>query len=273
MTSLLAWVGVDSRGPSSCYLASDSRISWGKNTYFDCGRKLFTCAHSADLFGYCGDVLFPSLLLSQISELIDRQSIVGEAVLRHAALLSLAKTSFENYPESQRRAFTILHCTRNSTGMSSSFHLWRTDWSPTTSWLDQEIDLPTSSAIILAIGTGKNAIASNDALWRQSEVGRTSRAVFSAFCDSLQSGEDHYSGGAPQLVGLYRTRAGETIGAIYRDARFLLGVPMTMAEADLMDVEWRNELFERCDGSSMKLLQGAQRHARPERPWKNGKGS
>jgi hypothetical protein len=266
MTSLLAWVGVDSRSPASCYLASDSRISWEQNTYFDCGRKLFTCAHSADLFGYCGDVLFPSLLLSQISELIDRQSIAGEAIMRHAVLLSIAKASFENYPEAQRRAFTILHCARNSTGMSSSFHLWRTDWNPTASWSDQEIDLPTRSALILAVGSGKNAVESDDDLWRRSDVGRTSRAVFSAFCDSLQSGKDRRSGGAPQLAGLYRTGAGENFGTIYRGARFLLGVPMTMVEADLMDVEWRNELFERCDGSSMKRLQDAQRHARPKRP-------
>jgi hypothetical protein len=82
-------------------------------------------------------------------------------------------------------------------------------------------------------------------------VGRTSRAVFSAFCDSFRSGTDSFSGGAPQLVGLYRKGVGESFGIIYQNARYLFGVPAGPDEAALMALEWRNELFERCDVLSL----------------------
>ena len=61
MTSLLAWVGVDSRHLSSIYLASDSRISWGDVANWDFGRKLFASTKYPEIIGYVGDVLFPSL--------------------------------------------------------------------------------------------------------------------------------------------------------------------------------------------------------------------
>jgi hypothetical protein len=265
MTSLISWVGVDSRGPASLYLASDSRISWGRGSHWDMGRKLFTCRQSPDLFGYCGDVLFPSLLLSQVSERIDLGFKVSQGTaMRHTAFLSVAEASHECYPAAQRRAFTILHSARDSSGMSSVFHLWRTSWDPLSGWSDEEIGLPTESVLILAVGSGESTVASYDDAWRRSEVGRTSRAVFSAFCDSLRSGTDSFSGGAPQLVGLYRKGVGESFGIIYQNARYLFGVPAGPDEAALMALEWRNELFERCDVLSLKHMSGAQRHARPK---------
>jgi len=148
--------------------------------------------------------------------------------------------------------------------MTSAFHLWRTDWSFATGWTDQEINLPTESVLVVAVGSGESNVASYDARWRHSEAGRTSRSVFSAFCDSLKSGNDLFSGGAPQLVGLYRTGVGESFGIVYRGQRHLLGLPVGQAEAAAVDVEWRNELFERCDGSTMDSVGGAQRHARPK---------
>ena len=35
MTLLVAWTGIDSRGPASVYIATDSRLSWGKQSFFD----------------------------------------------------------------------------------------------------------------------------------------------------------------------------------------------------------------------------------------------
>ena len=40
MTTLAAWVSVDSEKPSACYLVSDSRITW-PNGHWDSGQKLF----------------------------------------------------------------------------------------------------------------------------------------------------------------------------------------------------------------------------------------
>jgi hypothetical protein len=180
MTSLIAWIGVDSRGPASAYLASDSRISWASGAHWDIGRKLFTSEKSADLF-------------------------------------------------------------------------------------DDAVMLPSESVLVLTVGSGESTVARYDAAWRKTEVGRTSRAVFSAFCEALKSGADHFSGGAPQLVGIYRRGHGETFGVIYQGERYVLGVSISSDQAGKLAVEWRNELFERCDGPSMERLEGAQRHSRPRR--------
>lgn len=41
MTLLASWIAVDSRKPSSIYILSDSRISWGSAAKFDFGKKVF----------------------------------------------------------------------------------------------------------------------------------------------------------------------------------------------------------------------------------------
>jgi hypothetical protein len=71
MTTIVAWLGVDSRGPASLYLASDSRITWGPSTSWDVRRKLFVCRTQPYLFGYAGEAFAPTHLLGQITERID----------------------------------------------------------------------------------------------------------------------------------------------------------------------------------------------------------
>jgi hypothetical protein len=269
MTSLIAWIGVDSRGPASAYLASDSRISWAPGAHWDIGRKLFTSEKSADLFGYCGDVLFPSLLLSQVSQMIFLTASSGANTTpagRHEVLVAVARESLARHPVHHRRAFSMLHCGRESAGMSSAFHLWRTDWSPDKGWSDDAVMLPSESVLVLTVGLGESTVARYDAAWRKTEVGRTSRAVFSAFCEALKSGADHFSGGAPQLVGIYRRGHGETFGVIYQGERYVLGVSISSDQAGKLAVEWRNELFERCDGPSMERLNATQGHG-ASRDW------
>lgn len=41
MTMLVSWIGVDTHGPSSVYIAADSRISWTQEHKFDFGKKVF----------------------------------------------------------------------------------------------------------------------------------------------------------------------------------------------------------------------------------------
>lgn len=71
MTMLVSWIGVDTHGPSSVYIAADSRISWTQEHKFDFGKKVFASKKYPEIFGYAGDVLFPSIVLEQIIELID----------------------------------------------------------------------------------------------------------------------------------------------------------------------------------------------------------
>ena len=59
MTMLVSWIGVDTHGPTSAYIAADSRISWDASNAFDFAKKVFAAKKYPEIFGYAGDVLFP----------------------------------------------------------------------------------------------------------------------------------------------------------------------------------------------------------------------
>lgn len=265
MTSLIAWIGVDSRGPASFYMASDSRISWGAGGNWDFGRKLFATRVFPDLFGYCGDVLFPSLVLGQFMALVDAGCLCSpeaSAEERHTAMVGMVRTSFEGLPPAVRRSFLILHCGREGEGMTARFQLWRSGWSPRGGWEDTMMTLPVGSTLVSAEGSGGETVLEYDRAWRGSQAGRSSRAVYSAFCDALKSARDPHSGGGPQLVGLYRKWPARLFGTICDDHQYLLGLPSPNTTAP-PGIEWRNERFERCDPRTMTILPGAQRQPRP----------
>ena len=108
MTSLIAWIGVDSHGPASAYFASDSRLTWPGSAVWDHGRKLFACRRYPHILGYCGDVLFPIQTLSQITEMIDSDLLLGPSdqgdtcTQRIAAVISSA---LETYPPGAKQSF------------------------------------------------------------------------------------------------------------------------------------------------------------------------
>ena len=129
---------------------------------------------------------------------------------------------------------------------------------------NDNIELPEESGLIISAGSGKVALKK----WYEEWVGlhnkdpyrsgRTSRNVFSAFCDSLESQADPLSGGAPQLVGLYRVGPANSFGIIHNNQRFLNGIEVKPSSS-LNEIEWRNTLFERCCGETLKILKKAQR--------------
>ncbi len=268
MTSLVTWVGVDSRGPSSIYLASDSRISWNNTQAWDYGRKLFVAIKYPDILGYYGDVLFPSQVLGRVIDLIDADLLLTRSdlpQLRLEKIASIVSKSFKKYPREQvaQRTFTVVYCTRHGEGMASVFYLALLSWSDASGWNETWLNIPAESGIIGIFGSGERAVAKWYSYWSKTPEARTSRIVFSAFCDALQSGEDNLSGGAPQLVGLYRKGVGEIFGIIYKTERYITGLPVDES-AQLEAIEWRNSLFERCDWHTKEPLQGAQRHNRPK---------
>ncbi|MEP2508894.1 MAG: hypothetical protein ABJH72_06030 [Reichenbachiella sp.] len=63
MTLIISWIGVDDKKDgkeiSSIYIASDSRYTWGKAKRYDYGLKVFGSSKHPEIFGFCGDVLFP----------------------------------------------------------------------------------------------------------------------------------------------------------------------------------------------------------------------
>lgn len=268
MTSLIAWVGVDSRGPASIYFASDSRITWDGAGAWDHARKLFACRQYPHIFGYCGDVLFPTQTLSQITEMIDsglifRGSSDGIDVCTEN-IISIMESALKTYPSAAKRKFEVLYCIREGETMTSRFHLRQINFDPVAAPHISPIELPHQSGVVAVLGSGKPTVHRHLKRWALSDVGGTSRAVFSAFCDSLRSRDDARSGGPPQLIGLWRKSQPITFGMIWEQRRYFYGVEAD-APASRSGVRWFNELFEVCDPDTLLRRQGAQAQPRPTR--------
>lgn len=265
MTTLIAWLGVDSRKPSSLYLASDSRISWSNEQKWDYARKIFASTNTPDILGYYGDVIFPSQVLGQILELIENGLLFSEldtAIIKQSKVFDIVKSSFKDYPKEQHREFTIVYCTRENDGMESVFYVFTLGWKSLTGWNENRLNLPDTSGIIESFGSGGKFVEKWHERWNNTKEKGTSRIVFGAFCDSLYSADDPRSGGAPQLAGLYRVGNGKSYGIIYRNERFVFGLPAIENE-NLGCLEWRNTIFERCDWQTKEPLPLAQKHLRP----------
>jgi hypothetical protein len=96
-----------------------------------------------------------------------------------------------------------------------------------------------------------------------SEVGGTSRSVFSAFADHIKSGVDPYTGGPPQLVGIYRVGPAKIFGTIWNRRRFLSGMEV-IDVSDERRLNWHNDPFELCNPLTMQLRETAQPQPRPK---------
>ncbi len=137
MTSFVAWIGVDSHGPASLYFASDSRISWSQETGWNYGRKVFAPQMTPDIFGYVGDVLFPSLVLAQVSSQLDagllRSSEESAANVWERVVVAI-RAAFDEYPAAHRNAFTIVYGSRDGQETGCAFRAWTLHWSEARSW-------------------------------------------------------------------------------------------------------------------------------------------
>lgn len=127
-------------------------------------------------------------------------------------------------------------------------------------WHLREEAMPRVSSSLIHAGSGADEILAAESLWQASAHAGTSRAVFSAFCESMRTGADPHTGGGPQLVGLRRIGTGMTFGVVYDGRRHLSGAVVGRGSAALTSVDWFNELFERVDGARMARLTDAQPH-------------
>jgi hypothetical protein len=96
----------------------------------------------------------------------------------------------------------------------------------------------------------------------QSDVGGTSRGIFSAFYDAIMSGDDPMTGGMPQISGLYAEGPPRPLGFTEGGLLFLHGLQLE-SSATIANIEWRDHLFQRIDPMTSKPLDGARRFARP----------
>jgi hypothetical protein len=283
MTSFIAWVGVDSRGPSSLYFASDSRITWkGVADPWDAAKKVFSSSTQPEIFGFVDYPLLPLNALTKAIAAIDaglrpKQSEMS-AEGRCDWLWDQVKYEAEQHPKSQLKSFKIfyglrtghLHPVRStkvdemSNGNIAKFHMFVLAWNhKSQEWSEATIEVPSTVSSVLQIdGSGEDVVKDWRMRWHESEQKDTSRVVFSAFCDALNSKSDPLTGGAPQLVGVYWNEGARTFGihtSTY-GATFQ-GSPYRGHEKG--QVQWRNALFERVTPLG-NLIPRAQRHSRPK---------
>lgn len=268
MTSLAISLAVDSRGPCALYLLTDSRITWGRSAdRWDAGQKTFCSKRFPDVFGYCGDAYFPPMIVRQITEQLDAGLLCGEGVdaqARHDAFLVAMKTAISRVGgRPPRLNFTIYHGARDRDKMDSQFLLWETQYLyESDRWIDVQKDLNQSHSYIVQVdGTGATSILAQNEKWQLTSAAQTSRSGIWAFFDSLRSNADKFSGGPPQIVGIWRISAGRPFGVVWNHWPHLAGLRAT---GDLSNptVRWFDDSFEPCDAQGRRLKPD-KAHLRP----------
>lgn len=277
MTMIVGWVAVDQRSPASVYIASDSRFTWGEQSSFefDYGRKVFACKNSADIFVYCGDVLFPSIALGRVVEMADNGLLYkydSSSNLRYNVIGHHLKKTFSAYPSSVLADdVQIYHISRDLNGQ---FHFYKYFYYKAKRWNNSEIPADLSkSGVVFTAGIGKKQF---DELYGKYQTGLnsdTSRNVFQCFCDCLQHKNPVKCGGAPQLVGLYRVANsakksicnGMYYGIIWNGSRYYLGSEIDKPEIH-DTIRWYNNRFEICDCETMQRKPSAMIQPNPLLP-------
>ncbi len=264
MTSLASWIAVDSRGPSSVYVVSDSRISWPGGSTWDRATKIFAARSRPIIFGYCGDIEGPLLVLAQLVQAIDHGLLFpDESSTEQTAevLEDYLRRALANYPGS-KNGFSIVVAWRLGSEMKSAMNAAQIDRLGDGTIRRTIITPPSVSSLIAAVGSGAESVRKWYAHWQSTREGRTSRSVFTAFCDALAGSEDSKSGGPVQLAAIYRTGGGRLIGVVGNNGdAAVLGVPL-WAGISATAVEWRNQAFERVTEGG-QLLPKAQKHRSP----------
>lgn len=272
MTTLLAWISYSDTGnashlPRVVYVASDSRITWGSaDRRWEAGRKVFAPVTEPHLFGFCGDVVLPSLLLGQIVSAIDAGILFdpsASASDRHNVVLRAVERGIASAISTPTAGFTIHHLFREYTWPDTSFRAWNIVFDAKSRRCTScEVSVPSTTNIISTFGSGAAAAKAHHNLWQDSEAVGRSRAILGSFCDAIRSSDDPLSGGPPQLAALYTKGAPVQIGMYVNGGRFLNGLEVDIMPS-LKNIHWRNNLGEEVDPLTGKVAQGARRFGRP----------
>lgn len=264
MTLIVSWIGVDDKKDgkeiASIYISSDSRYTWGNSGKYDYGIKVFGSTKFPEIFGFCGDVLFPSIILGQIIPQIDNGILLDNsdsAETKSDKIFSYIRTSLEGYPKAFiGDSFTILHGTR----FEKSFRLFKIYLGADKQLHKEEIPLGKISTKVFSGGSGANEFDKNWLQWESEKHNdyRTSRAVYHCLYQTLKNIKDPRTGGLPQIVGLYRNRNARLFGIVENEKKYIYGKESS-EDINSTNIEWRNENFERMNPETLKILEGAQR--------------
>lgn len=200
MTSLVAVLAVDQRGPSSLYIMTDSRITWkGYVGEWDAGQKTYFSASTPHIFGFCGNASFPPSVARQLTEHLDCGVIdtKRDPAVTHAQIGGLVDWALSNATNRFFDKFSLFHGCREGDLMQSRFRLWQTEYYQSTNrTYDKEINIRSDVSCLAHIdGSGAAVIGQLKDRWKGTEAESTSRAAIWTFCEALASGTDKYTGG------------------------------------------------------------------------------
>jgi hypothetical protein len=236
MTSLAVALAVDSRGPSALYIVTDSRLTWQtkEKPHWDVCQKTFAAINSADVFGFCGDAFFPPSILRQIVEQINRGVLFREGVPaeeRHHIAFSALEAAIAQAKSAPMTSFSVFHGSRDGEFMKARFRVWESRYTVSSGiWRDEESDLAgVRSYWVCVDGSGADYIRARGKEWFNTDAEGTSRAAIWSFCNALHEGRDPFSGGAPQIVGIWRKGPARVFGFRWRGGTYLAGLPVPRA--------------------------------------------
>jgi len=264
MSLVVAWYGIDTHSISSAYIASDSRVSWPGGYYYDSCRKTFFSKKYPELIAYCGDVLFPSLLISSILESIDRGMIFesnDNATKRYKKFKKFLFNEFHKYPKNKvRDAFELLYINKDITSnLYPNFYSYAISWNKSRGFKSKTIKAPSKSGLIHVMGSGSTEFYNKREGFKTFKNKGTARNIYQCLAHLMLEINDPHCGGAPQLVGLYRkpNTNGFSFGIIHNRKRYYNGLNIgSIINNDKL--EWRNKYFEICSGNLKKRIPGSK---------------
>lgn len=264
MSLVVGWVGVDTHGIASAYLASDSRISLTNGKHFDYARKVFASQKYPEIFGFSGKALFPSIILTQIIELIDNGLLLDDDMdtkAKNGIVFAKIKELYDEYgiKDIDNSRVEIVHFTKSTHGKNPSFNCYHLLLDGDKKVRNQEIELPKRSGVVIILGSGFNGFRSKYThQYQKSKNMNTSRNVFHCFINELLFPSTATVGGPPQLVGIMRKPDSHALiyGLIYKRKRYIAGLPYTKLK-NIQSVQWRNMYFELCNPKTKEKEEGA----------------
>jgi len=263
MTLLVSWTGIDTHGPASVYIATDSRITWGKDGAFDHAVKTYAMHNFPAVFGYCGDALVSQMIIAQTSALVSSVIDPNRATLEDIANLfarSMAR-SYADYPKRHSTgSFTVVICGKRQLVSCGDFQCYKIKSSFSDTAISQ-VAFPVESSPLVIVGSGASEFRRQyDRHSVDENPNRsTSRDVYHAFAQCLQSGLEETVGSVPQIVSVIRKpgSCGFHCGAVSGENRYING---QLIDFDLLRNEavWFNENFEITDPATKKRMKNAQ---------------
>jgi hypothetical protein len=232
----------------------------------DRGKKTYHSSQTPDIFGVFGVVTQARAILDAVIPLLPaiRQEIhcgTGDHMTYCEAIRRVAE-SRHLVSHTPNEAFSIIHGARFG---RVQFALAQYDVSIASSGARcnlRQIAIPQRCGFHMGWASGSPVFETVQREDAETDARGLSRWQWQTFCDAVGNGGDPFSGGAPQLVGLYRNGQGRELGVYFRGVAYYSGVPAVQPVQ--ARGEFRDELFQRVDADG-RLFPGAQRHVRNQR--------